>query len=387
MVLICVTAFLGGLLNALNRFAAPALAPTILNGVVIAAVWIGGKAFGLSSQAHLIFISWSVIIAGILQLATQVLWLRASGFSLNLNLNWSDATVRRVIITTAPMIVGMSAVQINSFTDSMIAWFLVPDGKGPAILGYAQYLYNLPLAIFGTALATAIFPMLAERAAAGDKVGFADTVERGLRATLFISIPAGVGLIAVSTPAVRVLFEHGSFDPADTLRVARSISFYSLGIWAYAMQHILVRAYYSRHDNRTPVHIATVMVLVNVVLNLALVGPLGESGVALGTALTSFVQVAALVVILRARLPELRWKGTVVTATRSALASVLMAAVIWTLGGGSPLGAVLPGGELTRLLVCIVAGTVVFFAVNALLGGREMRFLRRVRTQDAACVR
>lgn len=377
MVLICMTAFLGGLLNALNRFAAPALAPTILNVVLIGSIWLGGKAFGMPAEAHLRFICWSVIVAGVLQLGAQLAWLRAAGFSLNLNRDWSDSAVRRVIITTVPMIVGMSAVQINSFTDSLIALFLVPDGKGPAVLNFAQYLYNMPLGIFATALATAIFPMLAQRAAADDSQGFADTVERGLRATLFISIPAAVGLIAVATPTVRVLFEHGNFDSADTPRVARAISFYSLGIWAYAMQHILVRAYYSRHDSRTPVRIATVMVIVNVALNLMLVGPLGESGVALGTALTSFVQVGVLVAVLRARLPELRWKGTMVTAARSLVASLMMGAVIWVLGGDSPLGRVLPGGDLIRLTACIAAGALVFFAANALLGGREMRFLRR----------
>ena len=324
----------------------------------------------------------AVLVAGVLQVALQLGWLRRCGFAIAVNFDWASPTVRRVITLMAPMIVGLSAVQINTFADSLIALFLVPDGRGPAILGYSQYMSHLPLGIFATALATAIFPMLAQRVAEKDTAGFVEGVETGLRTCLFIAIPAGAGLILVAGPLIRVLFEHGEFGASDTRRVAVALTCYCLGLWAYSMQQILVRAFYSMEDSRTPVRIALVMVALNLALNLALVIPMGEAGVALATAITGAIQAMLLALFLSARLPSLRWRRTASTAVRSLMATAVMAAVVWILRGLSPLGEVAPLGDEGQLILCVAAGALVYFAAGKLLRLEELSIVLRSTTRE-----
>jgi len=365
MLLICLTAFFGGILNAEHRFAAPAIAPTILNVVLISAVWGGGKLLDLDTHAHMRLVAWAALFAGVLQLGLQWVWLRSCGFRLAVNFDWRSPGVRRIMLLMAPMLIGMSALQINTFFDSMIAFFCVPDGRGPAILGYSQYMSNLPLGVFGTAVATAIFPLLARHNAAKDHVGFARSVEAGLRTSLFVSVPAGVGLILVAQPLVRLLFESELFTASDTDRVVLALRLYCLGIWSYAVQQMLVRAFHSMQNSRTPVRIAGTMVAVNFVLNLVLVHTrLWEAGVALATATTATAQALILAYKLHGQLIGMRWRRVAQSMIKCAIATGLMGVAVWIVGGHSPVGAVLPQGDLKELLGCVVVGAGVYLAAT-----------------------
>ncbi|MCB9849561.1 MAG: murein biosynthesis integral membrane protein MurJ [Phycisphaerales bacterium] len=378
MLLICLTAFFAGILNALNRFAAPAAAPMILNVVIISATWIGGKLLHLSEYTHLRFVAASVLLAGVLQLATQLVWLRRCGFRSAINFNWRTNAVRRIVTMMAPMIVGMSALQINTFIDSMIAFFLVPDGKGPAILGYAQYMSNLPLGIFSTALATAIFPLLAKHVAERNHDAHLRSVEAGLRTSLFISIPAGAGLMLIATPLVRLLFESKEFLPDDTHRVVLALNCYCAGIWAYAMHQMLVRAFHSVENSKTPVRIALVMLVLNFMLNIVLVRTaLRESGVALATALTAGLQAFVLAYTLNKHLPGLRWRQVTSSAMRSLLATCIMAAAIAALRGIGPISAILPANDAVQLCISIPVGAVIYLLVTRMLGMQEGAIILR----------
>jgi putative peptidoglycan lipid II flippase len=372
MVLICLTAFFAGILNAEHRFAAPAVAPMLLNIVMIAAVWIGGSILELETYMHLQFVAWSVLFAGVLQLALQLGWLRACRFRLRLTFDWRSSGVRQVMTLMAPMMLGMSALQINTFLDSMIAYFLVPDGKGTAILGYSQYMSNLPLGIFGTAVATAIFPLLARHMARKDHDGFLRSVEAGLRTSLYISLPAGVGLMLLAVPLVRFLFESDQFTPSDTRRVVLALVLYCTGIWAYAVQQMLVRAFHSMQNSRTPVRIACMMVVLNFTLNIVLVQTrLQEAGVALATAITASIQAVMLAIAFNRSLPGLRWRSVMWSTMRCLLAVVLMAAAVSVLRGWSPIGAVLPASDLLHLAACTAAGLAVYYLATRLLGLEE----------------
>ncbi len=384
MPLICLTAFFGGVLQSCNRFTSPALAPLVFNVVVMLTAWFGGAILGLSPYAHLIVVAVSVLVAGGLQLGMQVAWVRGIGFKVRVNFDWAGSGVRRVTKMMAPMIIGLSAVQINTFCDFLIAFFFVPDGRGPAVLGFSQYLYNLPLGIFGTALATAIFPMLAHAHATNDRSGLARAIEYGMRTALFITIPAGVGLILIAGPLVRTLFQHGAFTPSDTSRVASSLSYYGLGIWAYSMQHILVRSFYSMEDSRTPVRIAMSMVLFNLVLNLLLVGPMRESGVALATAITAFLQTALLATALTRRLPQLQWRSTITTAVQSVAATTAMGAAVWWLMNGSTSRALLSERETVVLVAAIAAGGLIYIAITRALSMEELGIILRSERASAA---
>lgn len=376
MVLICGTAFLGSTLNVLGYFAIPAIAPMILNVIMIAATWFGGSRMGLAPEDHLVVVALSVLVSGVCQMGLQWWWLARRGMRPQLNLDWSSPRTKRVIHLMLPLMVGVSAVQFNTFADSLIAYFMVKDGRGVAILSYAQYMNNLPLGIFATAIATAIFPMLARHVANRNDKDFMAAVSTGLRTSLFVAIPAGIGLMLVAVPMVRVLFEHGEFSPSDTPRVARAISCYALGMWAYSIQQILVRAFYSLEDNRTPVRISITMLCLNFVLNIILVmTPLREGGVALATATTGTLQGILLAVTLRKRLPAMQWAPLVSMALRCVAASAVMAAVVATLRGWSPLGPILPEHVFFELVACVVGGAAAYLVAARVLKVSELSLI------------
>jgi len=147
-------------------------------------------------------------------------------------------------------------------------------------LYYAQRLYQLPLGVLGISLATAIFPVMSSDAARNDLAALQKTVAKGMRGTIFVAIPATVGLIMVARPLISAAFEHGKFTPADTKMVTRVLAFYAVGLCGYFAQQILARAFYAMQDSKTPMRSALVAVAANFVLNLALVWPLDRAGFA-----------------------------------------------------------------------------------------------------------
>jgi putative peptidoglycan lipid II flippase len=327
--MICTVAVLSGVLNVRGHFALPAAAPIVLNVFNIAALVIGVRYLQLSDLPLIYLVSVSVLAAGLLQLVAVGAAMRWLAFAPVLNADWRNPGVRKVISLMAPMALGLSAVQVNTLLDNVIAYlFIVTDGErdGPTVLGYAQVLYQLPLGVVGISIATAIFPVLSARAAAGDSEGLAQSVERGVRLALFIALPSTIGLILIATPLVSMLYERGEFNPADTPRVAGTLLFYSLGLAAYFTQHIVVRAFYSLHDSSTPARSAGVMVIVNLAMNLVLVRLLQERGLALSTATCASVQVIWLGHVLRRSVPQIRWRRIGPGLLRTLVASGIMAA-------------------------------------------------------------
>jgi putative peptidoglycan lipid II flippase len=269
------------------------------------------------------------------------------------------------------MILGLSAVQINSLVDYLIAyWFVSENGVrvGPAVLGYAQYLYQLPLGVFGISLATAIFPVLSRKAAEGDRPGLASVFTRGIRLSLFIALPASVGLMFVAGPLVATLYERGEFDFADTQRVAGTLFYYSVGLAAYFTQHIVVRTFYALQNSKTPARITLWMVSINFLMNLSLVFVLEERGLALATAVCAVIQVVWLSLKLTRALPQIAWRTIAAGVYRMLIATGIMAAVLTFLTYSPLVGRLVGSTPVAELLTLVVAG-IVSYAVAA-------RFLR-----------
>ena len=369
MILICLTAFAGGMLNALNRFAAPAAAPMLLNVVLIAAVYGGSRLAGLAGLQLLYVVSLSVVVAGLAQLGLQLLALRRADCRPSLNFRWADPGLKRIVVLMGPMVLGLSASQLNVLADSLIALAFVPEGRGPAVLGYAHMLYQLPLGVFGIALATAIFPLLSIKAAQRDQNGLARVFERGMRTSVFIALPASVGLIVVAAPLVSLLFERGRFSAAASGHVTRTLVFYALGLVAYSAQHIVVRAFYALQDMRTPVRVSVSVLALNIALNFALVFPLAEGGLALATAVSAAVQVTWLSVALGRHLPDLRWRFIAAGAARTAVATGAMGVVVWCLIRPGALG---EASHLVQLAAGIPAGAAAFVLAARLLRCPEL---------------
>ncbi len=385
VVMICPVAILGGIQNIFGRFALPAAMP-ILTNVVLITTAIGARLVVPGGpRRHIIIISFAVLIAGLMQLALQWWGVRRCDLRLKLSLDWRNPAIGRIFSTMLPMILGLGVVQLNTLADSLIAWWFVIDPVGPglpderpgtAILYFAQRLYQFPLGVFLVALATAIFPALARHAAAQDRAALSQTLIRGIRAALFIALPCMVGLILIREPLVRTLFAHGKFKevPQADLRVAAALAMYTLGLWAYGLNHLLTRAFYALQDARTPLKVSVANVALNLVLNLILVQTvLREAGLALATAFGATLQVIVLLVLFDRRVERLPWSQLLPSAGRTLIAAVVMGGVVVLTGRY----AVPEAGNVVRLVVMISTGAASYLAAVRLLRCPELRELTR----------
>lgn len=386
MVLICSVAVVGGLLNVHRHFAAPAAAPIVLNVCMIAgAVWLS-RFFGDESSEQIYAVAFAVLVAGFLQLLLQVPALRSAGISLKPRLCLGDQGLRTIIKLMAPMVVGLSAMQINALMDSLITRFLsATETSGPTftLAGYcleypvqegavsalylAQRLYQFPLGVFGIAISTAIFPLLSANAVKNDRNAFAETLRHGLQMVTFIAVPATIGMILVRVPLVEVLFQGGRFTGADTQQTACALLFYALGIVAYCLQHMVVRAYYSFQDPITPVKIAVRILALNFILNIVLIWPLGTGGVALSTALCAAIQVSILFVTLLKR-----YKLKLADGILSCVAKTLIATAIMSIGAYWVMSLLVEKTALLQLCAGVTVSVVLYAVASLLLKNQEM---------------
>ena len=380
MLLICTVAVAGGVLNVRRHFFTPAAVPVILNVSVILGTVLGANWWGLSGVPLLHVACVSVLVGGVIQMMAIGVALKWIRFFPRFGGPLDRTRVRAVGVLMAPMVLGLSAVQLNALGDHVIAYlFVVEAGEavGPAVLGYAQCLYQLPLGVFGIAIATAIFPILSQRAAGGDRTGTAAVLSRGIRLALFIALPSTVGLMFVATPLVGAVFEHGAFDAGRTGRVAGTLTFYSLGLVAYFIQHLLVRTFYALHESRTPARIAATMVVVNLTMNLTLVFQMEERGLALATSICAILQTIWLGVALRRRLPELAWRDIASGAVKVCIATAVMGAALALLTI-PPVGPAIIEWRRIAVLALYIAVGVVFYAAAAwMLRVDEMKWPRR----------
>lgn len=370
MPIICTVAVAGGVLNVRGHFATPAAVPVLLNVCVISATLWGGYGLGLTSTALLKFVCYGVLLGGLCQLVVTFAALRLVRFFPRLQRPLFMPQVRSVFTLMSPMVLGLSAVQINAAMDYLIAYFFITvDGEqvGPAVLGYAQYLYQLPLGVFGIAIATAVFPALSMLASQQKWDQVVQLVQRGLRMGFIIAVPSTVGLWLVSIPLVATLYQGQQFDEQATLRVAGTLRFYALGLVPYFAQHILVRAFYAAHDSKTPARIAGTMVAINFTLNLILVFTMEERGLALSTAVCAAIQAIWLGILLSSRYESLSWLSLAASFMRVLIASAMMAASVLVVGYLLPVEA--PGERpVIRLIVEVTAGVIAYGFASRWLG-------------------
>jgi len=390
LLLICLAAALGGLLNVHRHFASPAALPILLNLCMIISIIYFRKFFGDDPWRQIYVVAIAVLIAGFLQLLLQYPDLRRAGISLRFRFDFADKSLRQIFRLMAPMILGLSAMQINALCDYLIAhlfsgpqagssftlWghtILYPVVEGSvSFLYYSQRLYQLPLGVFGVALATAVFPLLSQHAAQRDHLSFSHTLAQGLRLTIFVALPATLGLILIRVPVVKLILERGAFTHHDTLQVAWTLLFYALGITAYCFQLLVVRAYYSFQDPITPVKIAVRMILLNLFLNLVLIWPLGTGGLALSTAICATIQVIILLKLLIRRYQLHLADGLVGVCKKTCLACAIM-----VLGGYLVLYFLRDYSTSVQIVTAVTLSGLLFAGASWLLKNEELYSLLR----------
>jgi putative peptidoglycan lipid II flippase len=369
LLFISLTALEGGVLNSLERFAAAAATPVLLN-IFLIAVLVGVRP--LTGAA----LAWAVTAAGF----AQFLWLMFScaraGIPLSLPRPRLTPEVRHLLRLMLPGAFGAGVIQINLLVSTAMASFL-PSGT-VAYLNYADRLNQLPLAVVGFAVGTAILPPLSRHVRSGDVARAIDTQNRGVELALLLALPAAVGLAAAAHPILSVLFQHGKFTAFDTAATAPALAAYALGLPAFVLVKVLVPGFLARQDTKTPVKTAAVAMLVNVTLTVALGVTLAQLGVALALTLAGWVNAVMLLVLLY-RHGHFAFDPR----ARRALPRILLAA----LGMGGlvlaleyVLKAPLTGAfvaQVAALALLVAAGLAGFAALVLLLGVADWRDLMR----------
>ncbi len=351
---ICLVALCMGILNVLGHFAAPAAAPVLLNLAMI------GSVFAISPfmADPVAGLAVGVLIGGLLQLALQAPFLVFQGLRF-----WEPAPLwhpglTRVAVLMGPAVFGAAVHQINILAGTLLA-SLLPDGS-ISYLYYADRLVEFPLGIFAIAMATAALPTLSRQAAARDMAALRRTFVQSMSLLTFITLPAMAGLIALREPIVALLFQRGAFDAAAVAATADALLWYSAGLWGFSAVRIVVSTFYALSDTRTPVIMATIAIIFNILLSMLLMGPMAHGGLALATSIASMVNLGLLMFRLRDRMGGSGWGDIVKSACKSGCCSVIMGAVVWYLTQVAIPGGAMSGGVLIRPGAGILAGVLVY---------------------------
>lgn len=399
VVLICGTAFLGGILQVHKRFGLPALAPVLLNVIHIVVIILGARflmlrgatgAQKIAIQTKLAYwLAGFVLVAGVMQIGMLVPSLRAVGFRFVWVRDFWTPTVRKMMKLSVPVALSAGVLQLSVLIDTGLTVALTrsenpaeklhlfghvlnyPMAIGAvARLNWAQFLYQFPLGVFAIAIATAIFPGLSADALDHDRERFRSVLRQGIRATLLEGLPASLGLIIVRYPAIRFFFQHGNFTADDTHWVALSVIFYSAAIWAFSLQQILNRAYYALHDTLTPLVLSIVTLVINTAVEIPLVFTrLGEAGMAAGTLASFGLQAIVMLIMLDRRVGGLKLGRIALDAAKMIAGCGVMAAACWAVQKvpAYPHG-MRTLASLGQLVILMAVGGGAYLATCALLG-------------------
>lgn len=364
---ISLTALAGSILNTWNRFAVPAFTPVLLNVSLIGAALFLAPLFAEERMA--VGLAWGVMIAGVVQLLFQLPFLWRLGLLPKPKFFWQDEGVQKILKLMLPALFGVSVSQINLLLDTVLASLLATGSV--TWLYYSDRLTELPLGVFGIAIATVILPSLSKKHAAQSTESFSHTIDWALKLVLLIGWPAALAIATISQPLLSSLFQYGEFSARDVVMASQSLMAYSAGLLAFMFIKILAPGFYARQDTSTPVKIGVITLVVNMVLMLAFIYPLKHAGLALATSLAAWVNAGLLWHRLRkdgAYLPQSGWW---LYLARLALAGTVMAALLWWLAGDpARWHSWSAASRVGHLSLLILAGFGSYFAVLLLTGLR-----------------
>ncbi len=376
LILVAMAAACMGMLNSLNVFFVPALAPAMFN-VASIAVGIGLVPVAIAAGVQpILAIAYGTLVGGLGQVALQWPSLRRAGFRLRPHLDLGDPGLRRVLILMGPGIVGLAATQLNVFVNTIVA-----TGQGSGAVSWLTYAFRvmyLPIGLFGVSIATATTPAMSRLAAANDLPRMRSTLASAVALMLTLNLPATLGLMVLATPIVRLLLQRGQFSPADTVATAAAVQLYALGLVGYSMVKIVSPAFYAMGRSRTPAAVGVAAVLLNAALSVTTAPAFGYKGLALSASIASLFNAAALTWLARRALGGLEFTRVLATFVKTLLAATAMAATAW--GTMRGLETVVAGPSLAAQVVRLggsIGLAVLVFGVGAqLLRIREFEDVR-----------
>lgn len=375
ILLVSLAALTMGMLNAKGIFGAPAMASSFFNLGSI----VGGVAFGWWMDPHfgpraLIGLSLGTLLGGLLQLGVQLPPLHRAGFRWKFVWDLQNEGVRRVFTLMLPAIIAGSAVQVNVVVNGIFASY---QEGAVAWLQYAFRLMQLPLGVFGVAIATVTLPLVSRSAAVGNITEFRALLSRGLRLACFFTFPSAVGLACLAEPIIGLIYERGKFDHLATLETAAALRFYAIGLVGYSCIKVLAPAFYALDKRNTPMNVSFLSIGVNLILNFTFAQWLGwgHRGLALSTSAIALLNVGLLYHFMRKHLGGLETRELAITLGKlglavAGMASICLASKVWLLAGFEHFGLV---AQLIYLFGTIGLAGVLFLVSCQLLGIPEMR--------------
>lgn len=290
MIFICLAAIVTAGLNLLGRFAVAACTPILLNLAMIAALaagmWLSDE------QARIVYwLCGGVLFGGVLQLALPAWDLSRQGWRPRVEKRASSemSELWRLFL---PGLMGAAILQVNILVSRLLAYSL--DESAVSVLYLASRLMELPLGIFTVAVATVFFPLLARAVSDQDDEGFARQLTQGMRLVVGISLPAGVGLLVLGAPILELLFRWGAFNAQNVSQTIPLIGIYGLGLPFYSAATFATRGLHASKDMKTPVHVAGLCLVVNLISGLLLMQVFGARGLAASNVLAAIVQAVCL---------------------------------------------------------------------------------------------
>src|SRR5262249_5586265 len=381
LLLVALAAQAMGILNACNQFGVPALSSTFFNvgslGFGLALGFLAGPRIGLSPIEGM---AYGVVLGGAWQLFWQVPSLLRAGFAFRPRFNLSHAGLRNILKLMGPAIVGNASVQVNVMVNTNFA-SSITDAAGQVMNGpvswllYAFRFMQLPLGLFGVAIASATLPSISRSAAISDMGEFRRTLSRSLGLVFLLTVPSSAGLVVLGEPMIAAIYQGGAFRLTDARQTALALSCYAVGLTGYAAVKILAPAFYSLHDARTPMVVSLASIAINYLAasTMIRVAGLGHAGLALSTSIVAIFSFVALFWAMRRRVGGLYGWNLLVTLMKVAAASLAMGAVCYAsthllrqwLG-------LARWARLADLTASILIGVAVFYAVARALHVEEL---------------
>ena len=380
LLLVALAAQAMGVLNACNRFAVPALASSFFNiGSISFGLLLGfvfGPRLGMSPITGMAI---GVVLGGALQFAWQIPAMRAEGFRFHPMFDWNHPGLRQIMRLMGPAIVGNAAVQVNVMVNTNFASQI--PGNGPVSwLSYSFRFMQLPLGLFGVAIASATLPSISRSAGTGNIDEFRRTLSRSLGMVFLLTLPSSIGLIVLGRSMIGAIYQGGAFLANDTQQTAVALSCYAVGLVGYSALKVLNPAFYALDDARTPMLISLASIGINYVTAFALLNGtnLGHAGLALSTSAVALFGAVVLFAILRNRIGRIEGRALANSVWRITLASVVMGGVVLVsshfvqqfLGAGRL-------GRVADLALSIPLGLLVFYGASRILKVPELYLATR----------
>jgi len=353
LILVGLGAYAMAVLYTFKSFVAPAFGPCLLNLAII-----GSAVLAIVTGLEAVYVlAFGVLVGGLLPVVMQMLVMKRLGIQFIKPTTFNHPGARRVGQLLIPRLVGSGVYELNVFVDTLCASLASIVGPGGvSAIYYANRLIQFPMGIFGLALASAALPTFSQLATQKDFIQFKATLRFSLETIIFLMLPITVMFMIFSMPLIKFLFERGEFDTYSTYITASALLFLSMGLVSFGGVKIMVTAFHATQDTKTPVKVASICLIVNVVLNFLLMVPMQVGGIALASAIASTLNFCMLFYLLHKRLGGLEtgWISFLVRVILATVVSGTMTSLLWKF---------LPFPELRRLIVSASIGLALYATI------------------------